>query len=137
MNRIILLLTATLILSSVSIYASRIIDPTVNSDPNRHNFYFVKSSYEFDFENEVLVFYNQCSYDCDLTGWGIKDQGRKNFVFSKFVLRPFSEIEVVVGIGIDNSTTLFWEGEDYVWTEIGDSLFLRDAEGKLVLWRDY
>ncbi len=92
---------------------------------------------EFDFENEVLVFYNLCSFDCDLTGWGIKDQGRKNFIFSSFVLKPFSEGKVVVGNGRDNSTTLFWKGEDYVFTKTGDSLFLRDGEGRLVLWGDY
>ncbi|MBU1129583.1 MAG: thermonuclease family protein [Nanoarchaeota archaeon] len=92
---------------------------------------------KFDFENEVLVFYNKCLYDCSLEGWEIKDEGRKNFVFHEFNLKTFSEVQVVVGNGIDNSTTLFWKGEDYVWTKTGDSLFLRDDEGGLVLWKGY
>ncbi len=92
---------------------------------------------EFNFEKDVLVFYNNCSFDCDLTGWGIKDEGRKNFVFSEFVLNPFLEVKIIVGNGKDNSTTLFWKGEDYVWTKTGDSLFLRDDEGRLVLWESY
>jgi len=91
---------------------------------------------KFDFKNEILVFYNDCSFDCDLTDWGIKHEGRKNFVFPKFVLNSFSEVKVVVENGIDNSTTLFWKGEDDVFTKTGDGLFLRDAEGKLVLWGD-
>ena len=92
---------------------------------------------KFDFENDVLVFYNKCSYDCDLTGWGIKDEGRKEFFFQRFVLKPFSEIKIIVGEGVDNSTTLFWKAEDYVFTQTGDSLFLRDVKGKLVLWESY
>jgi len=32
---------------------------------------------------------------------------------------------------------LFWKGKDYVWTSTGDTLFLRDDEGKLVLWEMY
>jgi len=91
----------------------------------------------FNFENEVLGFYNNCSFDCDLTGWEIKDEGRKKFVFSEFVLNPFLEVKIIVGNGKDNSTTLFWKGEDYVWTKTGDSLFLRDDEGRLVLWESY
>jgi len=29
---------------------------------------------------------------------------------------------------------LFWKNEDYVWAKTGDTLFLRDGKGKLVLW---
>ena len=91
---------------------------------------------EFDFENEILVFYNDCSFDCDLTDWEIKNQGRENFIFSNFILKSYTEIKIIVGSGKDNSTTLFWKGEDDVFTKTGDSLFLRDNEGRLVLWGD-
>jgi len=30
-----------------------------------------------------------------------------------------------------------WKKKDYVWTKTGDSLFLRDSKGKLVLWKSY
>jgi len=91
----------------------------------------------FDFENEVLVFENNCKFDCDLTGWRIKDEGRKNFVFENFSVKGGEDFEVIVGNETDSERKLFWKGEDYVWTDSGDTLFLRDEEGKLILWESY
>lgn len=88
---------------------------------------------EFDFENEIIIFYNKCDFDCDLNFWEIKDEGRKNFIFENFVLSKKGLVQVKVGEGVDNSTNLFWKDEDYVWTDSGDTLFLRDGNGKLVL----
>lgn len=44
---------------------------------------------------------------------------------------------MLVGDGVDNKEVLFWKGKKYVWTKTGDSLFLRDKEGGLVLWESY
>lgn len=77
--------------------------------------------------NKNLVLRNICSYDCNLENWKIKDEGRKTFIFGKFVLKPNSETEIT------NEDF----GKDYVWTKTGDSVFLRDDKGKLVLWESY
>lgn len=90
-----------------------------------------------DFKMQEVVFYNSCDYDCNLNNWKIKDEGRKNFVFSNFNLDKGKEIKIKVGEEINNEEILFWTGEEYVWTKTGDTLFLRDSEGKLVLWRAY
>jgi len=47
--------------------------------------------------------------------------------------------EVMIKVGEEENTenVLFWKGESYVWTKTGDTLFLRDEEGKLVLWKGY
>ncbi len=92
---------------------------------------------DFDYENEIISFYNICGFDCELTGWEIKDEGRKNFILGKFVLESEKEIRIIVGEGQENDKNLFWKGEDYVWTKTGDTLFLRDNKGGLVLWRSY
>lgn len=92
---------------------------------------------KFDYKNEIIILKNICSFDCELTDWGIKDEGRKNFVFPEFVLKDGKEVEIIVGDGEDNKDNLFWKDETYVWTSSGDSLFLRDDEGKLVLWESY
>ncbi len=92
---------------------------------------------KFDYENEIIIFYNKCDFDCDLNEWNIKDEGRKNFVFSGFVLKEKREIKIIVGEGKDNEDELFWDGQEYVWTDTGDTLFLRDGEGGLVLWENY
>lgn len=92
---------------------------------------------EFDYIDEIIILENSCEFDCELTGWGIKDEGRKNFVFQNFILESGKDIIIKVGEGVDDEATLFWKGEDYVWTDSGDTLFLRDSEHKLVLWRSY
>lgn len=92
---------------------------------------------EFDYENEIITFYNNCNFDCDLTGWKIKDEGRKNFVFPEFVLKKKSILQIKTEEGENNNSFLFWKGEDYVWTKTGDTLFLRNSKNKLVLWESY
>ncbi|MDP3758095.1 MAG: thermonuclease family protein [Candidatus Daviesbacteria bacterium] len=92
---------------------------------------------EFNYREQEAVFFNQCDYDCNLNNWKIKDEGRKNFIFPNFNLNSEKEVVVKVGENSDDENILFWKGEDYVWTETGDTLFLRDSEGKLVLWESY
>jgi len=94
---------------------------------------------EFDYENEIVVFYNKCDFDCELTEWEIKDEGRKSFVFPKFVLGKEESVKVIVleEEKANSESEIFWIRKDYVWTDSGDTLFLRDGEGKLVLWRAY
>lgn len=77
--------------------------------------------------NENVVLKNVCKIDCNLSEWTIKDEGRKKFVFRNFVLESSGEVEV----------TAKDFNEDYVWTKTGDTILLRDDEGKLVLWEKY
>ncbi|MEK6845087.1 MAG: thermonuclease family protein [Nanoarchaeota archaeon] len=92
---------------------------------------------DFNYDSQEAVFHNSCNYDCNLNDWKIKDEGRKNFIFPDFNLNFKKEVVVKIGEGVDNSEILFWKGEDYVWTKTGDTLFLRDSEGKLVLFESY
>ena len=92
---------------------------------------------ELNYEEEVVVLKSECGFDCDLDGWMIKDEGRKEFYFENFVLEKGQEVSVIVGEGNDSNEKLFWGGQDYVWTDSGDTLFLRDDRGKLVLWESY
>ena len=92
---------------------------------------------KLDKENQEVVFYNNCSFDCDLTGWKIKGEGRKNFVFPDFVLKNNSDVKITIGDGINSESELFWKNQEYVWTKSGDTLFLRDKNSGLVLWKNY
>ena len=92
---------------------------------------------KFDYEEEVLIFENICNFDCELTDWEIKDEGRKKFIFPEFILESLEDIEILVGEDEDNEDNLYWENQDYVWTDSGDTLFLRDKNGFLVLWKSY
>ncbi|MCK9568247.1 thermonuclease family protein [Candidatus Pacearchaeota archaeon] len=90
---------------------------------------------KLDFENQEIIFYNKCDFACELTNWEIKDEGRKKFIFEDYILGRNQEVEIVVGNSTNSGNNLYWEDETYVWTEEGDTLFLRDSEGKLVLWK--
>jgi len=92
---------------------------------------------EFDYRNEEIIFKNSCDYSCNLNNWDIKDEGRKHFKFPNVLLESGAEVHVIVANKTDNGNILYWDKETYVWTQTGDTLFLRDDEGKLVLWERY
>ncbi|MCK5624921.1 thermonuclease family protein [Candidatus Pacearchaeota archaeon] len=91
---------------------------------------------EFDYNKETLIFENICNFNCELTSWEIKDEGRKKFIFPEFTLKSLEKIKIIVGEKSDENN-LYWENQNYVWTDSGDTLFLRDSSGGLVLWRSY
>jgi len=90
-----------------------------------------------DFKNQEVIFHNSCDFTCDLTNWIIKDEGRKKFTFPEFNLDSKKEVTIKIDEGENNEEILFWEGENYVWTTTGDTLFLRDKNNSLVLWESY
>jgi len=92
---------------------------------------------KLDYENQEVIFYNKCSFDCNLSSWNIKDEGRKKFIFGNFILKKNKEVKIAVREGTDEENILFWKGSEYIWTDTGDTLFLRDTEGRLVLWKNY
>ncbi len=63
---------------------------------------------------------NTCSFSCDITDWWIKGEGRKTFIFSDEILESGEEI-------------LF----ELELMDTGDTIFLRDGVGRLVLWESY
>ncbi|HLC78195.1 MAG TPA: thermonuclease family protein [Candidatus Nanoarchaeia archaeon] len=90
---------------------------------------------ELDVENQEILIGNKCDFTCKLDGWTIKDEGRKKYTFENYTLD--GELKIVVGKGDNTRSTLYWGQEDYVWTQKGDSLFIRDENNKLVLWHSY
>ena len=92
---------------------------------------------KFSHKNQEVAFHNKCDFNCELTGWKIKDEGRKNFVFPEFTLKQGDDVTIKVGEGENTNRILYWKNKNYVWTKTGDTLFLRDFSGKLVLWESY
>lgn len=92
---------------------------------------------DLNYKSQEARFQNMCSFSCDLTHWDIKDEGRKHFAFPNFIIDANSDFVVKVGNGTNTEQVLFWNQKDYVWTKTGDTLFLRDKYGKLVLWDSY
>lgn len=92
---------------------------------------------EFNYNKQEVILHNKCGFNCELNSWTIKDEGRKKFIFPEFVLEKNREVLIIVSNKTNTDEILFWKDEEYVWTKTGDTLFLRDKEGKLVLWNSY
>jgi endonuclease YncB( thermonuclease family) len=92
---------------------------------------------EFDYKNDEIIFRNSCDFSCNLRDWELKDEGRKKFIFPEFILKPSSEVKVIVGDGFNDNKVLYWKNENYVFTTTGDTMFFRDSDGKLVLFSNF
>lgn len=92
---------------------------------------------KLDVSTQEAEFYNKCNFECNITHWQIKDEGRKEFYFPSYILYGLNYITVKVGNGTDTRSVLYWPGYNYVWTKAGDTLFLRDRNINLVLWKNY
>ena len=89
------------------------------------------------FKEQTVILKNRCDFSCDLNSWDLKDEGRKHFLFPKYILNSNEDVNIIVGNRSNYGNNLFWNQKDHVWTKTGDTLFLRDKEGKLVLWSSY
>ncbi|MCK4491416.1 MAG: lamin tail domain-containing protein [Candidatus Altiarchaeales archaeon] len=88
--------------------------------------------------DEYVMFKNSCNFSCDLSGWGVGDESSRDpYVFPGFVLGGGSTVTLYTGSGVDTVTELYWGscGRECnaVWNNGGDTLYLRDAGGGLVL----
>lgn len=68
---------------------------------------------------DSMTLKNICSFECDISNWKIKTEGRENIILEE-ILNDGEELEF--------NLTL---------TPTGDTIFLWDDEGKLVLWERY
>jgi endonuclease YncB( thermonuclease family) len=76
-----------------------------------------KCSSCIEIESKSLI--NNCGFSCDINNWEIKVEGRNKIVFEGN-LNPNEKMKF--DLDLANS---------------GGNLFLRDSEGKLVLWKSY
>jgi len=63
---------------------------------------------------------NNCNFQCNISNWKIKAEGRKTFVFSDEILLGGEEVSFELEL-----------------TDTGDTIFLRDDAGCLVAWESY
>lgn len=92
--------------------------------------------------DEYVIFENRCHFSCNLTGWSVRDRSSRHiYKFPAFILSPGAQVVLHTGCGRDTSDTLYWcnTGDtcNAVWSNEGDTLFLRDANGGLILSYSY
>ncbi|MFB6212753.1 MAG: lamin tail domain-containing protein [Candidatus Magasanikbacteria bacterium] len=87
---------------------------------------------------EYFALKNEGTESINLDGWTARDEANKTFTFPDVVLEPNSKITVRSGCGESSTTTLYWCADEYaVWNNSGDTLFLRNPQGELVLEYSY
>ncbi len=86
--------------------------------------------------DEYVVFKNKCD-SIDLDSWNVKDEATHKYTFKNFVFDADSTFTLYTGSGKDTSDELYWNSKSAIWNNAGDTLFLRDKNGGLVLTYSY
>lgn len=76
---------------------------------------------DLSIKNSEAVLMNKCPFECEVDGWELRGEGRK-----KTILKGEINPGEIIKMKTENS-----------WQETGDSLFLRDEKGNLILHHHY
>ncbi len=76
-----------------------------------------------------------------MTGWTVKDEANHIYTFPDFNLAGDATVTLYTGAGIDTTAELYWDSSGYrcnaIWNNDGDTLYLRDISGNLVISYSY
>lgn len=89
-------------------------------------------------DQEWVRILNPTNATVDLSGWTLTDEADHTYPFPhSTTLRANGTLTVHTGHGRDNATDLFWDREQPVWNNDGDTASLYAADGTLVDARTY
>jgi len=107
------------------------------------NFHFNAAGNDnYNLNDEYVTFGNRCSYSIDMTGWTIKDETASHiYILPPFTFNAGATFTLYTGTGTNTNSALYWgrTSGNYaaIWNNNGDTLFLRDSNGNLVLTQSY
>jgi micrococcal nuclease len=108
------------------------------------NFHFNAAGNDnYNLNDEYVTFKNKCSYSIDMTSWTVKDETASHlYTFPPFVFQAVATFTLYTGTGVNTNSAVYWgrTSGNYaaIWNnEGGDTLFLRDSSGNLVLSQSY
>jgi len=81
---------------------------------------------------EYICFTNQSDHPVDMTGWSVNRRPDTWYTFPTFILQPEASVRLHSGNEVDTSTDLYWGSNEALWRNIHDSVYLYDADGKLM-----
>lgn len=87
--------------------------------------------------DEYIVIENEGQKSVTLTGWTVLDESHHRYLFPKFTLPAGGKVTLRTGLGENTDTELFWGSRSAMWNDTGDTIFIRDANGKLALSHVY
>lgn len=96
----------------------------------------------YNLNDEYVTLKNNCDYDINMEGWTIKDDTASHvYSFPAFSITGKNSFTLYTGVGDNTDTNLYWgrTSGDYaaIWNNNGDTLYLRDKKGDLVLSSSY
>jgi micrococcal nuclease len=82
---------------------------------------------------EWVELVNEGTEAVDLSGFSLKDEANHIYTFDAVHLEPGEALAVHSGVGQDGPGSVYWGLiEDAIWSNGGDTAYLRDPEGRLV-----
>ncbi|WP_292372036.1 MBL fold metallo-hydrolase [Methanosarcina sp. UBA411] len=88
---------------------------------------------DLNLQDEWVQISNTGSSPVSLNGWKIEDEGSKHtYTFQPYTLNAGSTVTVFTGKGINSATELYWQLDDPIWNNDGDTAYLYDDNGKLI-----
>ncbi|MDI6917937.1 MAG: lamin tail domain-containing protein, partial [Thermoplasmatales archaeon] len=95
--------------------------------------YDAKGNDNNNLNDEYVIFKNTGTLSVNMTGWTVQDKANHLYRFPTFNLSPDSIVTLYTGSGMDTDTELYWgRAGQAIWTNTGDTLYLRDLNGGLV-----
>jgi endonuclease YncB( thermonuclease family) len=85
-----------------------------------------------DLTDEYIVIENRGKEAVDMTGWSILDETHHRYLVPNFALPAKAKVTLRTGVGKNTATELFWGSRASIWNDEGDSVFIRDSQGRLV-----
>ncbi len=87
---------------------------------------------------EFVVIENVANESRDVGNWSLSDAAGHEYGFPADASIPADgTVTVYSGSGADNATAFYWGSEGAVWNNDGDTATLRDANGTVVVQREY
>lgn len=94
----------------------------------------------YNLNDEYVIFKNICSEEVNMGGWTVKDEATHIFTFPGFYFASQAIVTLYSGSGTNTTDKLYWNRSDEryaIWNNDGDTVYLRDASGNLVLEYHY
>lgn len=83
--------------------------------------------------DEYIVIENRGNIPLNLTGWTISDEANHRYLFPNFILAAKAQVTLRTGFGKNTENEIFWGSRRPIWNNDGDTIFIKDADGGLVL----
>lgn len=88
---------------------------------------------DLNLQDEWVQISNTGASPVSLNGWKIEDEGSKHtYTFQPYTLNAGTTVTVFTEKGTNSATELYWQLDNPVWNNDGDTAYLYDDSGKLV-----